>query len=310
MKLALFTVAYGGLWYEGDALPLRDQILKAKELGFEGLSIEAKRPVASPLDLDKKARTEIKEFASSQGIDICAVESISNFASPIMERRENNLAMMKDVLEMAEDLDVNIVKVFAAWAGVRWEAGKIADYMPISLPKKPLDVESMEQWNRARVGIKEVAGWARDRGITIALQNHPPLISPGYEDVFSMVNEVGMDNVKLCLDVPLFFDRQSDEYIKEAVEKCGDLITLSHYGAWNFEEKAGGEVFQEPFVLTGKPINYEAYVRELKKINYDGYLAQELCAPVIKNHKYQGIEEADRKNRLAIKYMKKLITEV
>lgn len=309
MKLALFTVAYGGLWYKGNALSLRDQILKAKELGFEGLSIEAKRPVAFPLDLDKKARSDIKEFADSQGIDICAVESMSNFVSPIMEQRENNLAMMKDIIEMAEDLGVSVVKVFAAWAGVRWEAGEVADYEPFS-PPKFLDTEGMKQWNRVRKGIKEVAEWAKDSGITIALQNHPPLIRPGYADALSMVNEVGMDNVKLCLDVPLFLDRQSDEYIREAVEKCGDLITLSHYGAWNFEEKADGEVFQEPFVLTGKPINYKAYVRELKRINYDGYLAQELCAPVIRNHKYQGIEEADRKNKLAARYMKKLIAEV
>lgn len=41
MKLVLFTVAYGGLWYKGDTLSPRDQIIKAKELGFQGLSIEA-----------------------------------------------------------------------------------------------------------------------------------------------------------------------------------------------------------------------------------------------------------------------------
>lgn len=297
------------MWYKGDALSLRDQILKAKELGFEGLSIEAKRPVASPLDLDKRARSDIKEFADSQGIDICAVESMSNFVSPIMEQRENNLAMMKYIIEIAEDLGVSVVKVFAAWAGVRWEAGEVADYEPFSLPKF-LDTEGMKQWNRVKKGIKEVAEWAKDRGITIALQNHPPLISPGYEDALSIVNEVGMDNVKLCLDVPFFLDRQSDEYIREAVEKCGDLITLSHYGAWNFEEGEDGVPFQQPFVLTGKLINYKAFIRELKRINYNGYLVQELCAPVLKEHIYQGIEEVDRKNKLAARYMKKLISEL
>jgi hypothetical protein len=34
-------VTYGGLFYKGEALPLEKQILKAKELGFDGLSIEA-----------------------------------------------------------------------------------------------------------------------------------------------------------------------------------------------------------------------------------------------------------------------------
>ena len=48
MKLALLTVTYSGLFYSGKALSLEEQIRKARELGFEGLTIETKRPVASP----------------------------------------------------------------------------------------------------------------------------------------------------------------------------------------------------------------------------------------------------------------------
>ena len=92
MKLGLFTVAYGGLWYAGKALPMKEQILKAKELGFHGLSIECKRPVASPIDLDRNQRKEIKEFAAQQDIELVACESMSNFSSVVMEHRENDLA--------------------------------------------------------------------------------------------------------------------------------------------------------------------------------------------------------------------------
>lgn len=259
--------------------------------------------------MDKKSRIEIKEFADSHDVDICAVESMSNFISPVMEQRENNLAMMKDVLELARDLDVDIVKVFAAWPGVRWELGEVADYEPYDLIQNTSSREYVRQWRYAREGIREVANWAKDSGITIALQNHPSLIRPGCEGALSMVREAGMENVKLCLDVPLFFDRQSDEYIRESVERCGNLIAPSHYGAWNFEER-GGEVFQEPWRLAGKPINYETFVRELRKIGYKGYLVQELCSPVIRDHEYLGIEEVNRKTRLALRYMKKSIAKV
>ena len=51
MKFALLTVTYSGLFYSGKALSVEQQIHKAKSLGFEGLAIETKRPVASPLDL-------------------------------------------------------------------------------------------------------------------------------------------------------------------------------------------------------------------------------------------------------------------
>ena len=79
MKLALFTVTYGGIWYDGEALSLKEQIDKAKELGFDGISIEAKRPVAAPFDLSKEDLEEVREYADSQDIGIAAVESMSVF---------------------------------------------------------------------------------------------------------------------------------------------------------------------------------------------------------------------------------------
>jgi sugar phosphate isomerase/epimerase len=78
-------------------------------------------------------------------------------------------------------------------------------------------------------------------GITLVLQNHAPVITPGYEDVLSMMQEVDRKNLKLCLDVPLFYDRQSDDYVHEAVERCKDHLLYTHYGAWNFSENKKGE---------------------------------------------------------------------
>jgi hypothetical protein len=77
-------------------------IHKAKELGFTGLAIETKRPVASPLDLSKADRARIRSVAADEGIELVAIESMSNFCSNLMEERENNLAMMRYVLELAQ----------------------------------------------------------------------------------------------------------------------------------------------------------------------------------------------------------------
>src|SRR5688572_19127569 len=109
MKFALLTVTYSGLFYDGKVLSVEQQIYKAKELGFDGLAIETKRPIASPLDLNKATRTRIKEVASDQGVELCAVESMSNFCSRHSEERENNLAMMQQVLGLAHDLGVGMV---------------------------------------------------------------------------------------------------------------------------------------------------------------------------------------------------------
>ena len=125
MKFALLSVSYSGLFYAGRPLSIEEQIRKAKTLGFDALAIETKRPVAFPLDLD---RARIRAVAADEGIALAAVESMSNFASRYMEERENNLAMMRIVLELASDLGVDLVKVFAAWPGLVNDEEAVAMY--------------------------------------------------------------------------------------------------------------------------------------------------------------------------------------
>ena len=312
MKFALLTVTYGGLFYSGKALSLEEQIYKAKKLGFDALAIETKRPVASPIDLTGADRIRIRSIAADEGIALCAVESMSNFTSRYMEDRENNLIMMKSVLELASDLGVNLVKVFAAWPGLVNDEEAIAMYAPYERGNyfKRLYPPDLRKWNRAVSGIREVADWAKDMGITLALQNHAPVLTPGYEDTLAMRDEIDRENVKICLDVPLFYDRQSDEYVREAVRACKDHLVYTHYGAWNFREGQNGEAVQEPAPSFGGKINYESFLDELRKTGYDGYLASEYCLPVLKEHTIAGMEEVDRANVLAKRYMSEILKKV
>jgi sugar phosphate isomerase/epimerase len=310
MKFALFTVTYSGLFYAGDALTVEQQIRKARELGFDGLAIETKRPVASPIDLSRSDRARIKSVADDEGITLCAIESMSNFAGRYMEERENNLVMMRAILEIASDLGVGLVKIFAAWPGLCEDEESIAMYAPYERATsyyKRLYPPDLRRWQRAVQGIREAAQWAADMGITLALQNHAPVTTPGYEDVLAMLREIDRPNVQLCLDVPLFYERQSDEYVGKAVEQCKQHIVYSHYGAWNFSEGAAGEVIQDPSPSFGGQINYKAFLEGLQRIGYDRYLASEYCVPVLKNHTVVGIDEIDRATRLALQYMKRIV---
>ncbi|HTE32443.1 MAG TPA: sugar phosphate isomerase/epimerase family protein, partial [Chryseolinea sp.] len=226
MKFALLSVTYAGLFYAGKPLTLEQQVHKAKALGFEGLAIETKRPIGSPLDITKKDRERIKAVAMDEGITLCGVESMSNFCSRHMEERENNLAMMRLVLEFAKDLGVDMVKIFAAWPGIINDEEALASYAPYERGNyfKPVNASDLRVWNRAVTGIREVADQAADMGITLLLQNHAPVLNPGYEDTLAMMQEIDKPNVKLCLDVPLFSDRQKTDYVREAVDKCAKYI--------------------------------------------------------------------------------------
>jgi sugar phosphate isomerase/epimerase len=217
--------------------------------------------------------------------------------------------MMKLVLELASDLGVSLVKVFAAWPGIVNDEEKIAMYAPYERGNyfKRLYPPDLRKWHRAVEGIKEVAAWASDRGITLVLQNHAPVLTPGHEDVLAMINEIDRENVKMCLDVPLFYDRQQAEYVRSSVEKCKKHLVYSHYGAWNFSENDRGEVIQDPAPSFGGQINYEAFISALCNIGYKGYLVSEYCLPVLKDHMIGGIEEVHKANIRALNYMRQLV---
>jgi len=309
MKFAFLSVTYAGQFYKGPALSLVDQIRKARALGFDGVSIETKRPVASPLDLTRQDRQAIKAAAAAEGVELCAIESMSNFASPLMEERENNLAMMRLVIDLASDLEVRTVKVFAAWPGVVNDEDETAFYAPYEKGNyyRSLYPADLRRWRRAVSGLRESADYAQDRGVTLALQNHAPVLRPGYEDTLAMMREVDRPNIGLCLDAPLFHERQSDDYIREAVRACSPHILLTHFGAWNFSEGTGGAIVQQPAPSVGGPINYRVFLEELQRSGYEGYLVSEYCLPCVRDHQIAGIADIDQANVQALTYLKRLV---
>ena len=77
--------------------------------------------------------------------------------------------------------------------------------------------------------LEKSAKSAEKFGVTLAFQNHKPLID-NYKDALKMVNEISSENIKLSLDAPLFY-AQDDEYVRNVVLETGkDLIVHSHFG--------------------------------------------------------------------------------
>jgi len=316
MKVALYTVSYQGLWYAGDFTPLKQLIPKVAEFGYDGISLSGKRHHASPLDLDKTACNEIKQLADSADLKLVALDTYSNFMDPVMEHREAQLVWLRELIRLADNLDIKIVKIFTGWAGTTRRDGRGAydSFYRLLLPY----ATDADRWNWIKECIKESAKWADEYDITLALQNHGPPVRFGYEDTLAMIKEISSDRVKMCLDIGLgcfdAFTQQSDDYITKAVQECRDLIVYSHFNG-KFRETVDGDFIQDPYDAPGLTspggslINYETFVRELKKIGYDGYLAYEVCGPFLVNHQLQGVEEVDRLVKVALGYMKKLIAK-
>ena len=301
MKTALYTVTYSGAFYKGGHLPLEEIIPRIAQMGFEGIEIGAKRPVASPIDLDDHRRKQVRQLADHHGIEIGCVASYSNLTSPVMERRESELIALREIIRLGHDLGAPVVRVFAAWPGVTERNGQT--YYEIAKHYMHPDLTWLEQWYLARSAVEEAARWGEEYGVVLALQNHKPVTNT-YDETLAMVREVNSPWLKVSIDAPHLAD-QSDAGVRKAILETGDLQVWSHFGG--FEEVEGGRVVED----TGEgpiPVNYPAFFRGLHEIGYDGFIAYEGCGPALINHEYQGVEEVDRRAKLALHYMQRHIT--
>lgn len=83
MRVGLYSITYLGLWYRGRALTLEELIRRARELGFDGIELDGKRPHANPLDLPPDRCGRIRSLAADEGIDIYALAANNDFSSPV-----------------------------------------------------------------------------------------------------------------------------------------------------------------------------------------------------------------------------------
>ncbi|HSB16126.1 MAG TPA: sugar phosphate isomerase/epimerase family protein [Bryobacteraceae bacterium] len=304
VKVGLYTITYLGLWYRGDALTHEQLIERAKKFGFEGIELDGKRPHGNPLDMPKKRCDEFRKRAQGEGVPIYAVSGNNDFSSPVPEYRESQLVYMRELIKMTADLGAKTLRVFLAWPGVTVEPlPKGGGRYDIAHPIWQFTHEkfSPEQtWAWCRQGLVESAKCAKDQGVTLALQNHRPVIDD-YPDVLRMVKEVDSPGLKVCLDAPLL--KQKDETsVRKAALDVGSLQMLSHFGG-EFDEAPDGSV------KGGEPY-YKPFLKAMAEIGYTGYIGYELCHPLpVVDGKTVGLEFADKNARLAVKFMRGVIAE-
>jgi sugar phosphate isomerase/epimerase len=311
MKISLHSVSYSGFFYVGRPLSIEEVIARVAEYGYDGVELMAKRPHASPIDLSQADRRRIAEVASSYGIEIPALASYTDFSGPDEFRRELNILYAKEVIELASDLGVKVVRVFAA--GMR-------DVDP-SIPY-------WRQWELCREGLREASRFAEEHGINLALQNHPPIIE-SYEDVLSMLEEVGSSYLKVCVDPELLvWTGDLDPYSDDIEGKLGEIYrrvrdvlihihigdSIKRSGKFMWIEGGGGSMIRARrlervplgtgfFGMIAKP-----FIKALRDIGYDRYISYEICSPRYVKHKLVSFEDVDREVKDGIKYIRGIMS--
>ena len=116
VKTCLHSIGYAGIWRGQEALTVDEFLEKAKELGYEGIMLMAKRPHLSPIDYDKKERARLKKKIHDLGLTLVGLAGYSDFTAgmdkPGIPHTEIQAAYLGQVAEMARDLGTNMVRIF------------------------------------------------------------------------------------------------------------------------------------------------------------------------------------------------------
>ena len=315
IKLGLYSISYGGIWYKGSALSFDELCKRAKEYGFEGIELDNKRPMGNPMDLDQRRREEMRNSLAKNGLEIPCVAANNDFSSPIPEHRECQLLMVRETARIAKDMGAKFVRLFAAWPGVPIHNG-VGTYEFVrdrdsyySFMRQYPYVTWHDRWDFVKEGLKEAAKIGEENGVTMVLQNHAPLIR-SWKDVYNMVNEVDSKWLKVCLDLPIF-EKQDKDYIANAVHAIGDLQVHSHFGGEYYRDE--NKIIRPKmldYYAGGIMPDYDHYIQQMGMIGYNGYFTFELCHPLYnENHEPEGIDFVDEQVSMAREYMANIINK-
>jgi len=314
VKIGLYSITYLGVWYNGPALSLDELIGRARELGYDGIEIDGKRPHGNPIDVTPAVCREVRQRAAAAGMEIYAVAANNDFSSPMPEYRESQLLYIRDLIRMTAELGAPTLRMFAAWPGItRTPTGArydVAEHLWHCAHEK---FSSAETWDWCREGLSEAARWAGDAGVTLALQNHPAVILNG-ADMQRMIAEVDSPHLRACFDAPLARKQgETGATMREAAVSYGGRQALTHFGG-EYEETADGEILGWVRARDGAMTRedfYREFLEGMADVAYDGYIGYELCHPLpLVDGTAAGMSFVDRNARLAARYMRRLIHEV
>jgi sugar phosphate isomerase/epimerase len=311
-------VGYAAYFYEGEPLTLEEAMHRAARFGFDAVDIWPHRPIAFPMDVSKDRRKQLVELAARLGLKFAAIEAITDFRRSehiLLPRQEKEILFVKECCELARDVGCPVLRILAGFAGYFWHVGWNLGYSNTAMwNTRTIEVSQEKdfliEWEFAKQGIAECARIAADYGVTLALQNHPPLTN-NTEETLAMIEEINHPNLKIGLDLPLF-ESQDKDFIWDMVRRVGKehmahthLIGLRYLGGMN---NSWG--FQEVEPEFGHE-NWIEFFKACHAIGYDGYFAHEQCSPIIlKGHKRATIEEFDRRYEATCKWVRRVFADI
>lgn len=261
-----------GVIVDSFRLPVREGLLKAKEVGAEGVQIYAVSGEMDPANLTGTARKELKAYIESLGLEISALCGDLG-GHGFQDRRANpaKVEKSKRILDLAVELGTNVVTT---------HIGIVPD-------------ERSEVYEAMQQACEELSGYATGMGAYFAIETGPEraahlksfldtLSTKGVSVNFDPANMVMVTGDDPVAGVRLLKDYIVHTHVKDGV-RYREVDPREVYGALGFEPMdhgkiaemvTSGKVFKEVPLGQGG-VKFDEYFAALQEIGYKGYLTIE-----------------------------------
>jgi len=252
---------------------VREGLVKAKQVGADGVQIYAVSGEMDPANLSPAKRKEWKSYIESLGLEISAlVGDLGGHGFQDKNENPKKIEKSKRILDLAMELGTNIVTTHI---GI--------------VPEDP----SSEIYEAMHLACEELSSYATSMNAYFAIETGPETSAR----LKSFLDGLGSKGVSVNFDPANMVMVTGDDPV-QGVHILRDYIVHTHakdgirlreidprlvYGAPGFdpmdhdkiaEQAESGDAFREVPLGEGG-VNWDAYLQALRDIGYDGYLTIE-----------------------------------
>ena len=202
----------------------------------------------------------VKQRIADAGLEVAVYSISNNFTEPEASARARELADLKRGVDIAVELDVDLMRVFSGNA------------------REGLSLAQGMEW--ILEGLSAGAAYAESRGVTLALENHGRFAGRS-DQVRDIIGQVGSPALRVNFDTGNFLPVGQDPVA--AARELADLTVLVHLkDIRHAGDNEPSHVFADPTgqLLTGSVIgdglvDISGVISVLREAGYDGWLSLE-----------------------------------
>jgi len=265
-------------WIYGNE-SLEDSIKRLKKYGYQGVEL-----AGEPYTIDIEETKELLSKYELECSSICGIFTPErDLSSPNNEIRKKAVEYVKRSVDLAKTLHAATLIV-----------------VPTCVGKLSPETTLEEEWNNAIQSVKEAGLYAKEQGITIAIEalnRYETYLVNNLTLALRFVEEVNVEGVGVMAD--LFHMSIEERDMRDSIMKISRYLAHVHI-ADNTREAAGlGQT------------NFAPVISLLKELGYKGYITMEFLPAVSNPYVASGLQgEAnvfDDFTKQSIKHMKEIV---